>query len=66
MAILEGNCVLPFEKKKEERMKRAFHGIVLVLVTAGMALAGSARAADPAEKASDAQKLVVASRQDFR
>jgi lipid-binding SYLF domain-containing protein len=40
-------------------MKRAFRGIVLALVTAGLALAGSARAADPEKKTADAQKLVV-------
>ena len=46
-------------------MKRAVRGIVLVLVTVGLALSGSARAADPAEKAADAQKLVVQAGQTF-
>ena len=44
--------------------KRAFQGMVLVLVTAGMALAGSARA-DDAKKTGDSQELVVAAGKTF-
>ena len=46
-------------------MTRAVRGIVLVLVTVGLALSGSARGADPEKKTDDAQKLVVQAGQTF-